>query len=288
MVQREARAHPLGERVLQPGARAEGGGEPGGVQRIVPRVPVGRVVDDPRQAFAQPPDRVFRERIEDRVGVRPVEGLDRVRHRVHAARCGDLCRQSHRQTRIVDDRPRQRRVRCALYPVERVADVPVVLHFGTRIGRHQGDHRLLRFRRPDLGKADGRSAAQRDEPFGAGARDVGLQKIVCLLRHAFGRDRRDGGAVAADEIGKFLRDGCAAGGTKDQSALDRQTVELVAQRFRRAFAENRAGQAFVVNERFHRRSLAQFLRVGRRRPTAIQNQIDRSGSGILTLRYQSN
>ena len=152
-------------------------------------------------------------RLHDRIGVDAVEALDRMRHRVHAARRRDARRQIERQFRIVDRGRRQRRqIVLSRNTLIGDADIPARRHFRAGIGGDDGDIRQLGRGRRGLGEPDRRAAADHDEAVGIVPLDVGKDALERVARHVLARGVAeaddavgDRGGDAAREIGARLR-----------------------------------------------------------------------------------
>ena len=166
MIEPEALPHPLRQRMLDTGLRAEGGGEPGAVQRVGARRDVVRPVDHARQARSQQFHRLRRQPFDHRVDVGAVERLDRMGHGVHAAGGRGARRQRERQVGIVDRGQRQAIVVVARHPVRTGADRPARRHLRAGIGRDHRDRAQAGLGGDGLGEADRRAAADHDQAVG--------------------------------------------------------------------------------------------------------------------------
>ena len=141
---------------------------PGAVERPGAGVAVARIGDEPRQRRAEGGDRVAAHQQDHRVAVGGVEGLDRVRERVHRRGDGQRHRQRQREVDVVDHRlgPDIGRAAGGLLAVRGLAED--VGHLGSGVGGRDGELVGAGSQGDGLAEAGRRAAAEADHRGRAG------------------------------------------------------------------------------------------------------------------------
>ncbi len=229
--------------------RAEAGcAQPCAVECIAPRGAVERIGGDRGEGGGELGDPVERHQRHDRIAIARIERFDGMGDGVDPARARERRRQGERQIDVVDHhlghhpRTRLRALRTAFrFPQDR-------RHLGPGISGRDDDLRQIRAQRDRLAEADGRSAADRDDPVGGQGLDDRHRLGGHLDRGVHdGAGEHSGAAIAqlrGDGVGVLLlRRGCQYDYARQTEATD-----LVRQRRQRARSEDHSGRIGLIDE----------------------------------------